>query len=331
MWLEMTRDSVHGGAGWGLGECLWSPTYKNPKGSWPFWDVLKKIKRGDLVLHLVGKTNRQVFDGYSVAAADGAITSERPPAPGAWGYANSYYRVPLVSYQKFADPIKLAEVFSAQDGLLREYFRKNKTRQRAQKELLFFVEQAGRLQCLNGAYMSEVSDELGGILLGPDFSGSQRQQRLAAISANTGEQIAQIRARAGQSQFSRNVKDNFGNKCCFPGCDIEESAFLVGAHIARWADHPDLRGRTDNGLCLCLIHDKAFEIGLFTITEDFYVSVNADKAAEMGSLGNKLIAESGKKIKGSQIKPAVNAIKAHWGRIGFGFGGFQNTKFLGEA
>jgi len=38
---------------------------------------------------------------------------------------------------------------------------------------------------------------------------------------------------------------------------------------------PHLRGETSNGLCL--LHDKTFELGLFTLTLDLRVAPNADR------------------------------------------------------
>jgi putative restriction endonuclease len=44
MWLEMSRGPAHGGENWAFTECLWSPTRKNPSGSWTFWELLRRVK-----------------------------------------------------------------------------------------------------------------------------------------------------------------------------------------------------------------------------------------------------------------------------------------------
>ena len=74
MWLEMSRDSAHGGPGWAFTECLWSPTHKNPSGSWSFWELLSRVRKGDTVFHLRGKSPRAAFVGYSIADSDGYQT-----------------------------------------------------------------------------------------------------------------------------------------------------------------------------------------------------------------------------------------------------------------
>jgi predicted restriction endonuclease len=43
---------------------------------------------------------------------------------------------------------------------------------------------------------------------------------------------------------------------------------LVASHIIAWRDNPALRVDPRNGLCLCAIHDKAFDRGLMTISAD---------------------------------------------------------------
>jgi putative restriction endonuclease len=96
---------------------------------------------------------------------------------------------------------------------------------------------------------------------------------------------------------------------------------LQGAHIARWADEPDLRGHTSNGLCLCLMHDKAFEEGYYTLTNDFHVAVNKTSKRVRNSTWSRmvLLPYEGKPIDipNGAIVPSLKAIEHHWRRIGF--------------
>jgi predicted restriction endonuclease len=71
--------------------------------------------------------------------------------------------------------------------------------------------------------------------------------------------------RIGQKKFADTIKGLYQNRCCFPGCGVADPRFLVASHIARWSDNEALRGHTGNGLCFCLMHDRAFELGLFTL------------------------------------------------------------------
>ena len=315
LWLEMSRDEKHGGDGWAFTECLWSPTHKNPAGRWPFWESLLHVRRGQIVVHLRGKDRSAAFVGYSTARADGFTTDSRPPDPGQWSWAKSFHKVPLTDFVSFADPISLRQVFSQRERELRQFFEKNRQRSPGTKEHIFFVVQNNRLQCLNGAYLSQLSAELAGIVLGPDFSGSSDPIHLSSISARTGEQIAQIRRRQGQAAFSARVRVNYRHKCCFPGCPVADGKFLVGAHIDRWTDSADFRGDPANGLCMCLLHDKAFEIGLFTLTDDFRVSCDPDVAKSPWGKEN-LVPFEGQSIRLGLIKPATEVLRRHRERVG---------------
>ncbi|WP_300787650.1 hypothetical protein, partial [uncultured Akkermansia sp.] len=73
IWIEMSRDNIHGGGEWGFTKCLWSPAYKfssnkKRKISWLYWNNILKVQQGDIILHLRGKKHFASFVGYSIAA-----------------------------------------------------------------------------------------------------------------------------------------------------------------------------------------------------------------------------------------------------------------------
>lgn len=320
MWLEMSRDEDHGGSAWGFGECLWSPTRKESGARWPYWELLGRIKAGEVVLHLRGRNPKKVaFVGYSIASEDGGASGKRPKDAGAWEYADAFYRVPLRNYTAFDDPFLLKDIFASQRTELEAYVINNRKLPPSERELLFFTIQGGRLQCQNGAYGSYISERLAAILLGPDFDGAKGEKRPTAISARTGEQIRQIRVRVGQDQFSANVRSNYGSKCCFPGCSVADEDFLVGAHIARWADSPEERGKTENGLCFCLFHDRAFEKGYFSLSDDRTVLVNPSTISQSKWAKENLSPYVGKLIAVGSIQPSAAAIREHRKRVGIKF------------
>lgn len=142
-------------------------------------------------------------------------------------------------------------------------------------------------------------------------SGIDREQPHLPIS--TDESLRSSRGRVGQSRFSSAVRSNYGDQCCFPGCDVAEPEFLVGAHIARWADVEHLRGDVANGLCLCLMHDKAFELGLFKLDDDIRVVPKNDTSNRWAQDCIKPFA--GKAIRVGKVKPSVEAIRHHRSRV----------------
>jgi hypothetical protein len=315
MFLEMSRDEAHGGDGWGFTQCLWSPTEKMRGGKWPYWAKILDVKDGDLIFHLRGKSPDAYFVGYSRAFGNGYETDKRPPTPGSWSYAKSFYRADLQDFIPFEKPIKLTDVFATQRQYLEGYFDANK-KAGTDKRNIFFVRQAGRLQCLNGAYLSEIDSSLFSALFDMEASVNAGKSSAAqVISVQTGEQLRSIRVRIGQSEFSEEIKGLYGNRCCFPACPVSDRRFLIGSHIARWSDNPSLRGNLGNGLCLCLVHDKAFELGLFTLDKDHRIFVNPKESPGSSPLVDELRAAQGKPIGIASIVPLVQALEEHWRRV----------------
>lgn len=134
----------------------------------------------------------------------------------------------------------------------------------------------------------------------------------ATVSVGVASQLRKVRV--GQDMFSRRVRENYGHRCCFPGCDVDHDELLVAAHIARWADNSEARGDIANGLCLCGLHDKAFESGFFTLTDDFRVKVEAAKAASSEWANSHLRGFDGQQIKLGKIRPSMTAICEHRSR-----------------
>lgn len=321
LWLEMSRDQAHGGGSWSFSHCLWAPTHKqNDAGRWPYWDNLLRVKAGDLILHLRDHRDKQgSFVGYSNAEIDGFKTTDRPPVPGQWAYARSFYRVLLRDFTEFPTPISLKKIFQEQEAALRSYIERNKNKAENQQKRIFYVVQAGRLQRLNGAYLSEADDELTEILLGISLSEEiNSPSHPGFIDIKTGERLAQLQARIGQSKFSDQVRENYEHRCCFPNCTVADDQFLVGSHIARWADVPSLRGHIDNGLCFCLMHDKAFELGLFTIDRNLCIRIHYNRVTMKGSQWSQsnLLPYDSHPIQRGRTLPSEKALLHHWERIG---------------
>ena len=56
-------------------------------------------------------------------------------------------------------------------------------------------------------------------------------------------------------------------------CGLSCRALLIASHIVPWAAHPDLRLDPRNGLCLCALHDKAFDRGFVSVGADFCIMI----------------------------------------------------------
>jgi hypothetical protein len=202
------------------------------------------VKAGDPVLHLRDDTRHNgFFVGYSLAEQDGYETSERPPSPGEWGYSPAFYRASLTGYTPFPQPLSMKVLFDTYDTQLRDYIERNSKLPDVQRRTLFCVIQGGELQRQNGGYLTEVDEELENLLLGTIAQQPTAEVGQPDTNVTTGVVVRALQARVGQREFSERVRANYGDRCCFPDCDISDDNFLAGSHIARWADIPELRGR----------------------------------------------------------------------------------------
>lgn len=313
IWLELRVNNRIYKDGWNAFQSVWAPIKKRDGKNWPFWNLISRVNKGDIIFHLSTKDKTKYFIGYSIADSDGYITSDNPTdEKHEWDFATAYYRVELRDYYQMENPLSLNNFFAKNGEILFQIFSENKISGYTRKKI-FYVFQKGRFQCLNGAYFSEF-DILANLII-RNLESSNESLTDDAKKAVTAERLKMLKQRIGQQKFSDNVKNNYYNKCCFPMCNIEGPEFLIGSHIARWADNVELRGDTANGLSLCLIHDKAFEKGYFTLDESYKIIVhNKDKMASW--LQANLCAVEGQEIKSRKIDPSLTALGCHWKRIG---------------
>ncbi len=83
-----------------------------------------------------------------------------------------------------------------------------------------------------------------------------------------------MKTRIGQYFFRMSVLNAYSNRCCVTG--FSKSDLLVASHIKPWRVSDDRTEKTNpsNGLCLNSLHDKAFDRGLVTITQDFRILIS---------------------------------------------------------
>lgn len=86
------------------------------------------------------------------------------------------------------------------------------------------------------------------------------------------EKQVSVNVRIRQSFFRRSVLSNYDNKCCISGLDIPE--LLIASHIVSWKKDEKARIDPQNGLLLSALHDKAFDLGIITITPDYKVRIS---------------------------------------------------------
>jgi putative restriction endonuclease len=81
-----------------------------------------------------------------------------------------------------------------------------------------------------------------------------------------------VRTRVNQNFFRAAVLAAYEGRCCITSLSVPQ--LLNASHIVPWV--VDVKNRTNprNGLCLSAIHDRAFDCGLLTITQDYIVRLS---------------------------------------------------------
>ena len=126
------------------------------------------------------------------------------------------------------------------------------------------------------------------------------------------ERDAFVKIRVNQSFFRKAVLAAYDFKCCITGLEIPE--LLNASHIVPWSKDEINRVNPRNGLCLNVIHDRAFDRGLLTITPEFKIKIsklikhnNADSAVH-----DFLFRYEDSEIKmPTRFLPDINFLKYH--------------------
>lgn len=98
--------------------------------------------------------------------------------------------------------------------------------------------------------------------------------------SNTAEKdtskLAEVSVRIGQQFFRNAVLSAYNQRCCVSG--LAHPKLLVASHIMPWSQDEANRLNPHNGLALSALHDKAFDLGLITIDEDYRVVVSSQNS-----------------------------------------------------
>lgn len=96
---------------------------------------------------------------------------------------------------------------------------------------------------------------------------------LEILSGKEGLDIKRlVKTRVNQSLFRRIILNNYSNTCAVCGLNIEQ--LVVASHILKWSENQKERLNPENGLCLCSIHDKSFELGYIGITAGYRLHIS---------------------------------------------------------
>jgi len=96
-------------------------------------------------------------------------------------------------------------------------------------------------------------------------------------------------ARQGQADFRAEVRARFDDTCAL--CDVSRPGLLQAGHILPWHEFETDRGEIDNGILLCYLHHRAFDLGLFAITESHEVVIKPG-LSDMGTFLERTLVDS---------------------------------------
>lgn len=91
------------------------------------------------------------------------------------------------------------------------------------------------------------------------------------------DRAALTKVRVNQSFFRSMVLAGYRSKCAV--CDLPFDSLLVAAHIVPWSIDRSLRMNPRNGICLCSLHDRAYDQGLLHFACDCTISLHSDVEA----------------------------------------------------
>ena len=134
-------------------------------------------------------------------------------------------------------------------------------------------------------------------LLPEDFTGETRQVLTAQ--------------RIKQHFFRRAVLSSYRGRCCMSG--LSEPRLLIASHIVPWSKDKQNRLNPSNGLCLSAIHDRAFDKGLITLSDDFRIVISEElKRLDEIFVKKVLLPLDGKPIElPERFMPSVEFISHH--------------------
>ncbi|MDI6722453.1 MAG: HNH endonuclease [Candidatus Aenigmarchaeota archaeon] len=82
-----------------------------------------------------------------------------------------------------------------------------------------------------------------------------------------------VKTRVNQAFFRKSILASYNYTCCITG--IQQNELLIASHIKPWGIDEENRLNPRNGITINALHDKAFESGLITITEDYRIRISS--------------------------------------------------------
>ena len=110
-------------------------------------------------------------------------------------------------------------------------------------------------------------------LLLEKYRNKPLNEKVEELSIKEGKDVDRlVKARLNQSFFRKTILASYDNRCCITGISIPE--LIIASHIVPWAVDKENRLNPHNGICFNALHDRAFDAGLITLSNDFKLIVS---------------------------------------------------------
>lgn len=113
-----------------------------------------------------------------------------------------------------------------------------------------------------------------------DVQSRTESRRQRPPPSGASETVRMTKQRLHQAFFRETVLSSYASTCCVTGISVPQC--LIASHIIPWSVEEKLRANPTNGLCLSATFDRLYDVGLMTVTPDFFVRFS-HRIAEYGN------------------------------------------------
>lgn len=236
VFVEITAlDHGHGGPGWELGRCMWSPTEN--KAGHDRYALMREPAPGDLVLHLVAGVpgfprSARFFLGWSHVAQRVRTVKKEPPKPGQWRGMSPFYRVDLKGYTQCARRVDLSAFLKERASILRPEL------ERSPPDYALAPYGRGSMRCATGLYLRRAGLVLFRELLGAagETPSSFGNDSASPSPPSIGSPTLVSPADYEMSQPERGLVGRFVAFMAARGCSFETEVAIEGGGRADLVD-----------------------------------------------------------------------------------------------
>ncbi len=105
-------------------------------------------------------------------------------------------------------------------------------------------------------------------------SDSTQKPKMEFSGLEGKEKERTVKTRLNQNFFRQAILASYNNTCCITG--ISQPELLIAGHIIPWSVDTKNRMNPSNGLALNGLHDKAFELGLISISPEYKILISSE-------------------------------------------------------